>query len=304
MNRRKFIKNTLASTPVILSSLELLPSSTQIKSQLEIIVLATNWGYSGTIDSFCKKIKEAGYHGLEIWWPGTKEEQKELFDALEKYQLQVGFLTSGNGTEYEEHARTFKINIDAAIDNNHLRPLYVNCHSGKDHFRYDHNCSLIEYTLDRMAKTGIDILHETHRGRMCFAAHTTRHFLEKYPGMYLTLDISHWTNVHESMLADQSESVDLALGRTKHIHARVGHEEGPQVNDPRAPEWAYTFKKHVEWWDKAIDHRIKAGSKRMTFLTEFGPPNYLPTVPYTHLPLADQWDINVYMMKFLKERYQ
>jgi sugar phosphate isomerase/epimerase len=304
MNRRKFIQSTIATSPVLISPMDLFPNANKIKSQLDIIILATNWGFQGTMDEFCKKIKAEGYDGMEVWWPGKKEEQKEIFDALQKYQLQVGFLTSGNSTEYEEHARTFKANVDAATDSGHQKPLYLNCHSGKDFFRFDQNCNLIEYTLDRTAKTGIDILHETHRSRMCFSAFTTRHFLEKYSNMFLTLDISHWTNVHESMLDDQPDNVDIALARTKHIHARVGHEEGPQVNDPRAPEWQYAFKKHVGWWDKAIENRVKAGGKRMTFLTEFGPPNYLPTVPYTNQPLADQWGINGYMMKFLKERYK
>jgi sugar phosphate isomerase/epimerase len=304
MNRRKFLKNTVASAPAALIPMEFIKPGLEIKSQLDIIVLATNWGFKGTIDEFCKRIKTEGFDGLEIWWSGNKEKQKELFDALQKYQLEVGFLTSGDSTVYADHERTFKINVDAATDSTNQKPLYVNCHSGKDYYSFDQNAKLIEYTLERTAKTGIDILHETHRSRMCFAAHITRQFLEKYPAMYLTLDISHWTNVHESMLDDQPENINLALQRVKHIHARIGHEEGPQVNDPRAPEWQYTFKKHLSWWDKAIENRVNAGGKRMTFLTEFGPPNYLPTVPYTGLPLADQWDINGYMMKFIKERYK
>lgn len=39
------------------------------------------------------------------------------------------------------------------------------------------------------------------------------------------------------------------------------------------------------------------------FLTEFGPPDYMPTVPYTRQPLSDQWAINVYMMQLLRKRY-
>jgi hypothetical protein len=42
----------------------------------------------------------------------------------------------------------------------------------------------------------------------------------------------------------------------------------------------------------------------MTILTEFGPPDYLPTLPYTRQPVASQWDINVHMMQLLKKRYQ
>jgi hypothetical protein len=41
----------------------------------------------------------------------------------------------------------------------------------------------------------------------------------------------------------------------------------------------------------------------MTFLTEFGPPLYMQTLPYTLQPLADQWAINVHMMKLLRQRY-
>jgi sugar phosphate isomerase/epimerase len=288
---------------MILPAMDFIKDASVLKTNLNIIVLATNWGYLGTMDQFCKKVKDLGYDGIEVWWPGTKEAQKELFDGLEKYQLQVGFLVSGNGSIYDVHADSFKKNLDAASDAM-SRPLYINCHSGKDFYSFDQNRKLIEYSLDRSALKDINILHETHRGRMCFAANITRQFLEKYPDMALTLDISHWTNVHESMLEDQAENIEIALQRTKHIHARVGHEEGPQVNDPRAPEWAYTFKKHLEWWDKVLKYREAAGDKRMTFLTEFGPPNYLPALPYTQAPVADQWSVNTYMLNFLKARYQ
>jgi hypothetical protein len=41
----------------------------------------------------------------------------------------------------------------------------------------------------------------------------------------------------------------------------------------------------------------------MTILTEFGPPDYMPTLPYTRQAVADQWDINVYMLQVLRKRY-
>ena len=40
-----------------------------------------------------------------------------------------------------------------------------------------------------------------------------------------------------------------------------------------------------------------------TILTEFGPPTYMPTLPYTQQPLADQWAINVYMKDLWRKRY-
>lgn len=105
-----------------------------------------------------------------------------------------------------------------------------------------------------------------------------------------------------SLLEDQKEAVDLTLAHAEHIHSRVGHQEGPQINDPRAPEWGEALKAHLAWWDKIIE-RKKSKGERMTILTEFGPPDYLQTLPYTRQPVADQWEINIYMKDFLKKRY-
>ena len=126
--------------------------------------------------------------------------------------------------------------------------------------------------------------------------------MEAHPTLRLILDISHWCNVHESLLDDQSETVKLALSRTDHIHTRVGHAEGPQVNDPRAPEWKDAVNAHMGWWDQVVEQKRREG-KRITMLTEFGPVDYLPALPYTRQPVANQWDINKYMLDTLRKRY-
>jgi hypothetical protein len=127
-------------------------------------------------------------------------------------------------------------------------------------------------------------------------------FMEKMASLRLTLDISHWCNVHESLLADQQETVALAISRTGHIHARIGHPEGPQVNDPRAPEWKSVVEAHFGWWDRIVEQKKKEGT-RLTILTEFGPADYMPTIPYTRQPVANQWEINVHMLNTLRARY-
>lgn len=299
MNRRNFLTNTLATTAAMATSAEVLAQKST-KTNLEVIVLATNWGFEGSVDALCAKVKKAGYDGLELWWPTKEADQKELFVALEKYQLKIAFLCGGSGPDFEKHFAQYKKAVNEALA---TKPLYINSHSGKDYFSFDQNAKIVEFTVERMEATGIKVLHETHRGRMCYSAPITRVFLEKHPKMKLTLDISHWTNVHESMLTDQKENVELALSRTYNIHARVGHEEGPQVNDPRAPEWKYALDQHLEWWDKVITMREAEGAKRITFLAEFGPPNYLQTLPFTNQPVANQWDINVHMLNLIKNRY-
>lgn len=300
-NRRRFLQ----STALLLSSLTAFSSplpATEIKGDFKLKVLATNWGFSGTLDEYCAKVKKEGYDGIEIWWPTEKPAQDELFAALKKYALEVGFLTAGSQSNYKEHFDTFKKMIGAAAHNTIQKPLYINCHSGRDYFSYEDNKTFIDHTTGLAKETGIKICHETHRSRMLYSAPIARNFIEKNPALRLTLDISHWCNVHETLLQDQKETVDLALQRVDHIHARIGHAEGPQVNDPRAPEWEGAVKAHFEWWDKVVEGKKKRGEV-LTVLTEFGPPDYMPTEPYSRKPLSDQWLVNVYMMQLLRKRY-
>jgi len=305
MNRRNFMSTVVASAGVI-SGLEAVAQENaapfQFENKLSLKILGTNWGFEGTMDAFCAAIKKEGYDGAEMWWPATREGQVELFTTFKKYNLEVGFLCGSGERNYAIHLDAFKKAITAATTEFTQKPLYINCHSGRDHFSYDQNKAFIDHTTEASSKSGIPIYHETHRGRMLFAAHIARNFIEKNPALRLTLDISHWCNVHESLLQDQEETIKLALSRVGHIHSRIGHEEGPQVNDPRAPEWEAAVKAHLAWWDIVVEQKVKNGGT-LTVLTEFGPPNYLPTLPYTNQPLADQWAINVYMMKLLRKRY-
>lgn len=306
-SRREFIRNTTAATTALfLSSLDAFASTNPPKmtenKNFSLKVLATNWGFEGTLDEYCAKVKKEGYDGIEIWWPMDKKGQDELFAALKKYSLEVGFLCGAGEANYETHFGHFKTMIDAAATNTVQKPLYINCHSGRDYFSYEENKTFIDHTNALSKKTGILICHETHRSRMLFAAPVGRQFLEKNPELKITLDVSHWCNVSESLLADQPQTMQLAIDRTEHIHARIGHPEGPQVSDPRAPEWEAAVKAHLSWWDAVVERKKKNGEV-LTVLTEFGPPDYMPTTPYTRQPLADQWAINVHMMHLLRKRY-
>ncbi|WP_316816280.1 sugar phosphate isomerase/epimerase [Pedobacter nyackensis] len=307
--RRNFIKKSAGLTAVALLNpfKEFAAAETPkvpAKEGFELLFMQTDWGFAGSRDEFCAAAKKEGYEGIEVWWPGDRaEDQKALFDAVKKYNLQIGFLCGGYQSVAADHFELFKKNLDAICANTYQKPVYINCHSGKDYFTYEQNKLFIDYTTAKTKETGVPIYHETHRGRMLFATTVAKDFAERNPDLRLTLDISHWCNVHESLLADQKETVDFLLNRVDHIHSRIGHAEGPQVNDPRAPEWEQVVKAHLAWWDKVVE-RKKQNGQRMTILTEFGPADYMPTMPYTRKPLADQWAINVYMMNLLRKRYQ
>ena len=305
-NRRRFLQTTTSAyTAMLLSKLDVFATTQKnntMNTGFQLKILATMWGFEGSADAFCAKVKQEGYDGIEVWWPTTQKDADELFAAIKKYHLEVGFLVAGHQSNYAEHLASFKEMITAAATNRMQRPLFINCHSGKDYFSFEENKAIVDFTLQLSKQTGIKICHETHRSRMLFAAPVAKTFLQQIPGLRITLDISHWCNVSESLLADQQETVNLAIQRTDHFHARIGHAEGPQVNDPRAPEWNDAVKAHFTWWDEIVKIKKQKGEV-LTVLTEFGPPEYMPTLPYTRQPLADQWAINVHMMRLLRKRY-
>jgi sugar phosphate isomerase/epimerase len=192
------------------------------------------WGANDSWDDFCKRVKEAGYDGIESVHSLDPKLQKEELTALEKYELKIiGQYYQSFESNFDEHLKSFEKHLRNLVSAN---PIFINSQTGKDWFSFEQNKKIFETAFRIQKETGVKIVHETHRGKCLFAAHVTKEYLMKIPDINLTLDISHWCNVHESLLADQKETIDLALARTEHIHARIGHPEGPQVNDPRAPE--------------------------------------------------------------------
>jgi hypothetical protein len=79
---------------------------------------------------------------------------------------------------------------------------------------------------------------------------------------------------------------------TKHIHMRVGFAEGPQVNDPRAPEHAQALKSHEAWWDQILAKQAELGVASMTCEPEHGTDGYQQMLPFSNTETANLWDIN------------
>ena len=264
-----------------------------MNDHFKLKLLATNWGFNGELDDYCAKVKKEGYDGIEIWWPLEKKDQDELFTSLKKHELEVGFLCAGSDSNYQKHFEQFTRMIDAAANESIQRPLYINCHSGRDYFSYDQGKAMIDHTTALTKSTGIKICHETHRSRLLYSAPVARHYMESIPELRVTFDVSHWCNVHESLLEDQQETVNMTLQRVDHIHARIGHAEGPQVNDPRAPEWDHAVKAHLAWWDKVVEIKKQKGEV-LTVLTEFAAGLYAHCLIHASL-----WLINGLLMFIL-----
>lgn len=274
-----------------------LNSFSQQKKQLQFF--QTDWGRQISWDAFCEKTKSSGYDGLETWFPSDAKSQKELKAALAKYDLKVGFLNGTNKSlPFEESLTAYTKHFKTLIG---WEPAYINCHTGNDFFTFEQNKAFIDAANKIAKENNVPIYHETHRGRFSYNLPGTKKYIQAIPELKMTLDISHWMVVHESLLQNQDAELEGVLNRSHHIHARVGHAESPQVNDPEAPEWKKAVDRHMDIWEKVIRQKWET-QDTYTITTEFGPADYMPTLPYTRVPVADQWKANTYMMSALKER--
>lgn len=258
------------------------------------------WG-SETLpfETFLLKVKQAGYNGVEMSLPPDIDERNAFVASIQSHNLKlIAQHWETVDKDFDSHLSNYKIRLNNLAA---AKPLFINSQTGKDYYMFEQNTALINAASEISAATGIEIIHETHRGKFSFAAHVTEVYLDKVLSLKLCLDISHWCCVAETLLEDQADAVRKAIQHTQHIHSRVGFTEGPQVMDPRAPEWKEIVEKHISWWQQVVDKNT-ASDLTTTITTEFGPAPYLQHLPYTQTPMYDQWKVNVYMMNLLNER--
>ena len=273
--------------------------STETIAQNKVLYFQTSWGFEGTPEAFIKKAKASGYDGIEIWSPTDKKEQIQISKLLKEQNMKVIYLCgSDQKLSFEKSLVAYKKYLKNTFE---LNPIAINSHTGSDFYSFSQNMAFIEEATKLSKQYKIPVYHETHRGRFSYSLPKTIEYIEKNKDLVLTLDISHWMVVHESLLLKRTDLLEKIIERSNHIHARVGFEEGPQVNDPSAPEWKSVVKRHTDIWSSVVK-KITSNNKIPTITTEFGPPNYMPTLPITQEPISDQWKANLYIMKILKKR--
>lgn len=267
---------------------------------MRLIYAKGNWEVSNQpLEAFIAKTAEAGFDATEVFLPARPESTQVIRDLHHRSRLRLIAHVNSVGRTPDEHIASFRANLAKAAE---CEPIAINSHTGRDIFSFEDNLRIFAVGQEFVQRTGIPLYHETHRSRPLFSGPSTTAVLRAMPDLLLTADFSHWMCVHESDLSDQPENVALAINQTRHIHARVGFAEGPQIADPRAPEWKSAVELSLGLWKRIIDSRRRAGDDSLTITPEFGPPPYMPTIPHTNQPVADAWEVNCWMLRFLKER--
>jgi len=254
---------------------------------MKLLLIRHLWGVTGKWEEVFPKFHQLGFAGIEAALPAAKE-RRPLRRLLTEHQFRFIPQIFTAGANVAAHLKSFRRQVGEAAS---LSPLLINAHSGQDAWSESEASRFFEAALGLEQSAGIPIAHETHRGRILFNPWITSRLLERFETLKLCCDFSHWVCVGERLIDDQLHIIRQSAARCLHLHARVGYEQGPQVPDPRAPEFAAHLAAHERWWRLVWDAQQKRGDESSTLTPEFGPPGYLHTLPFTQAPVSDLWEI-------------
>ena len=264
---------------------------------MKLIFGKSKWEmWDDPLEDFLERVAASGFEATEIYLGSLRESPAEIARLHASHGLRLIGQILTQGQSCQEHIESLESQFEFAAQ---CEVALINSHTGRDIFSFEENLQIFRRATQLSQSSGLPLLIETHRGRPTYSAIETRKYLEALPEMRLTADFSHWMVVHESGLADQRETVELAITRADYIHARVGYAEGPQIPDPRAPEWQHAVTTHLGLWQQIIDQHKKDGKEILYITPEFGPPAYMHTAPFTNEPVGDVWEQNVYMRDLL-----
>lgn len=268
---------------------------------MKLLILCTQWGSENLpIEEFFMKVKEAGYDGIDTWVPEDINEKKKFISLLDKYHLKiVSHQHQAKGNDIDEYCKSLEHYLSLSLECN---PLLINSHSGTDYFTLEEQLRVIDTAEEFSVKHNIVVAHETHRGRIGFSPYNAMELFKQRPAMKITADFSHWVCVTESFLEYSSVIMEEAIKRTKHIHARVGYTQGPQIPDPRLTAWQKPVNFFLNIWEQIITCQKLLNAKFFTITTEFGPPPYMWTKTNDNTPIESQWEINLFMKDLLRKK--
>ncbi|AEI40299.1 sugar phosphate isomerase/epimerase family protein [Paenibacillus mucilaginosus] len=265
---------------------------------MKLLVFKSLWEWNGIWQGRLEQTAESGYAGVEYTPPADAKEDRTFRRALDEMNLQYIAQVVTRGPD---HITSFREQVLRAAD---LQPLLINSHSAADRMPAEAQYRFFEEALRLEERIGIPIAHETHRGRAFFTPWQTAAVLRQFPELKLGADFSHWCAVCERMPDAEDEDVHLCLQRSIHIHGRVGYPGGPQISDPRAPEYQEYVNRFIDLWLTICRQRLAAGAPIMTFTPEFGPAPYLQLLPFTGQPVTDLWAVNLWMFQTFEQRYR
>lgn len=275
---------------------------------MELEIFRTLWGYTASKTQALEELLDAGFDGMEARLPLEASERAEFGAFLRANR--VGYISTVF-TAYnvlpEQAAPVSEHLID--LDNklawaSELSPRFVNVLAGNDRWQVPQQVEFFGQAMELARKHGQICSFETHRSRSLFNPWVTLELIRQLPDLRFTSDISHWIVTCERLLNDPEDDLSAFVERVHHIQARVGYDQGPQVPHPGAPEYAKELAFHQQHWEAIWHSQLARGYQVSTLTPEFGADGYLHHLPFTNVPVADLWSLNVWMGQTEREHFK
>ncbi|HVW22756.1 MAG TPA: TIM barrel protein [Opitutaceae bacterium] len=273
---------------------------------MSLLILRSLWTNGFDLEAALADCAGGAYDGVEGPVPAPAAERRGFAARLRAAGVPfVAEIATGGGyvpadSSPERHLEDFRRQAGAAAE---CGPLFATVLAGCDRWEAGLSLDFFGRLLEAAREAGVAASVETHRSRPTYSPWATRGLLEGLPALRLTCDFSHWCCVCERLVLDGEPALlALCAGRARHVHARVGYAQGPQVPDPRAPEHREALEAHERWWDALWAARPAGGPATLT--PEFGPDGYLQAQPFTGLPAGDLGEINRWMAERQRRRWR
>lgn len=278
---------------------------------MELDIFASFWGWLDTDRSLmAARLRAAGCAGVEARVPADADGRQALAAWLhaEGFHYIATVFTGADvlppqdwpPARHLEHLRRVLDGLQA------LAPRLVNLLAGNDRWPLAQQVEFLGQAQSLARDAGANCVFETHRGSSLYSPWMTLDIARQLPDLEFTLDISHWVVVCERLLDTLQDEAALAplWSRVRHVQARVGYAQGPQVPHPAAPEYRRELRWHQQVWSRIWDLQRGRGVTRVTLTPEFGPDGYLHHLPFTNAPIADLWSLNAWMAQESRRHFE
>ena len=266
------------------------------------------WGYTGDLPGALQRASRHGFDGVEanLLHPAVAGQDVDaITEGLHRLDLGliVELVTGGDyvpalPADPDEHLGELELLLERAQP---LCPLRITVITGSDSWPLEQQHSFLARAVELAAASTAPVSFETHRSRSLFNPWSISAILQAHPRLRITADLSHWCCVSERLMEPELAPVQAVADRVDHIHARVGHPQGPSVAHPFAPEAAPALAAHRRCWQLFLRRQRQRGHSPITITPEFGPDGYLPLLPFTSMPVADLLEINSGMARWIRQ---
>ncbi len=283
---------------------------------MDLLLFHSLWGFSGRLEAAIDQARSRGFDGLELNLRHPVLRERPLAAAADQLgqadlKLVLELVTGGDyvpdlAASVDDHLAELEQQLEACPS---LRPLKVTVITGSDSWSWRQQERFWPRAIALAEASGLAVSFETHRSRSLAHPWAMADWLGAFPGLRLTADLSHWCVVAERLMTPELAPIQAMAAHVDHIHARIGHAQGPQVNHPFAPEHGEALAAHLACWRLfAASQRSRQAARQaagpiqpLTLTPEFGPDGYLQTLPFTNQPVADLLAINTAMARWLRQ---